>query len=479
MRFVDTLRDFRFPNMLVGGICIFSVCALGCRVPSAASLINPESEIRLSETEASQHPRSPRHRIAQSLRNSGRAQPVTIVDDRSQEDEVYGAMAAELVKPAGAEAEVLAQAESAPAPRTPDRTPSKEDEGGITFSLSDDEDVSTAEDSNEESPQRLASSLPPRVPQPRNRYTAPKTEIVGQRTRQRPAVETVSETLGESDPSVGVRESDESSVVMAGAVETTQEAAFADSVRGQTTPIAQRMEAPSGQSLDMLVQALTTRLRESYDATEDEQVRSDIAAKLSVLELLEGDLEGSGLRLAELRPEVQEYLRDTMQSLHAATDVESNPIEKQRLAAAVDAHRRATLSLSALATLKVNNLAFCTEVDSFGVVKTFPSYRFRAEDQVLLYCELENFVSRNTGEGFETCLQGSYEIVDASGRRVVDQLLPEDTDQCQNRRRDFYIAYRLNMPRDIEPGQYQMRLVIEDIHGKKFGQSEIDFEIVR
>jgi hypothetical protein len=37
----------------------------------------------------------------------------------------------------------------------------------------------------------------------------------------------------------------------------------------------------------------------------------------------------------------------------------------------------------------------------------------------------------------------------------------------------------LYMPAKIKPGAYQLRLYIEDLHGRKFGQSEVDFRIDR
>ena len=97
---------------------------------------------------------------------------------------------------------------------------------------------------------------------------------------------------------------------------------------------------------------------------------------------------------------------------------------------------------------------------------------------MLLYCELDNFISEKLKNEYETKLQGSYEIVDKSGKRVTDQLLPPDEHICSNHRRDYFIAYRIFMPKEIPAGSYTLKLTIEDMKGRKFGQSSIDFQIV-
>jgi hypothetical protein len=96
-----------------------------------------------------------------------------------------------------------------------------------------------------------------------------------------------------------------------------------------------------------------------------------------------------------------------------------------------------------------------------------------------LYCELDNFVSEKSkdGKGFETQLQGSYEVVDASGKRVADQSLPLDSHVCRNKRRDYFIAYRIYIPQKIEPGKYSLKLTVEDVKGRKFGQSQVPFQV--
>lgn len=225
--------------------------------------------------------------------------------------------------------------------------------------------------------------------------------------------------------------------------------------------------------------ALLERLDDEYANADSNQARIDIEKKKRLISVVLDDLGAAQTPIEGLRPEAQEYIRQTLQGLYDATSEGGHPSVTRKLTQALESHRRAMVELTSVANLKVDNLAFCTEVDSFGVIKEFENYQFQPVQEVLLYCELQNFASREMAGGYETCLQGSYEIIDTEGRQIFEQPLPKDTDKCASRRRDFYIAYRLYMPEEIKPGAYQLRLYIEDLHGRKFGQSEVDFRIGR
>lgn len=215
---------------------------------------------------------------------------------------------------------------------------------------------------------------------------------------------------------------------------------------------------------------------EASTSSPEEQVNLEMVRRL--LHLSTGDLNAAMEPIDALQPNGQDFVRHSLESLYEVTNPRGNPIENKRYTLAMLSQRKAMNHLAAASNLEVRNVAFCTEVDGFGVVTKFPKYNFQADQQVLLYCELDNFVSDfKEGKGFETQLQGSYEIVDMNGHRVADQLLPLDSHVCRNQRRDYFIAYRIYLPQDIAPGRYQMKLVVEDMKGRKFGQASVDFQI--
>ncbi|GIW98613.1 MAG: hypothetical protein KatS3mg111_1946 [Pirellulaceae bacterium] len=232
-------------------------------------------------------------------------------------------------------------------------------------------------------------------------------------------------------------------------------------------------------TIRQLALALIDKLEGAAEQTSNPDEQVDYAKKRRLVNLVIDDLDGALQPIPDLQPEAQDYVAHTFQALYDATDINGNPVANRRWTLALRSHRTAENALAKLANLEVKNLAFCTEVLSFGVITKFPQYHFRPDQEVLLYCELENFVSQAVRGGYETQLQGSYEIVDAQGRRIADQILPEDTDFCGNQREDFYVAYRFHMPSRLEPGRHELRLTIEDMKGHKFGQGKIDFHVVR
>ena len=94
-----------------------------------------------------------------------------------------------------------------------------------------------------------------------------------------------------------------------------------------------------------------------------------------------------------------------------------------------------------------------------------------------MYAELENFVSEPTEKGFRTSLRSGYQILDNLGRQVVWREFAPTQDHCKNARRDFFIAYHLRLPKQMAPGKYMLRLLIQDTTSQKTGQASIEFTV--
>lgn len=215
------------------------------------------------------------------------------------------------------------------------------------------------------------------------------------------------------------------------------------------------------------------------EATLSPHQKLAIEFKKRLLSVILDDLEGAMTPIDNLQVHEQEFVQHECQAMFAITDPQGNPVLNRRWTLALQSHRKAQMSLAVGSNLEIQNATFCTEVDSFGILSKFPQYHFRQNQELLLYCELDNFVSTPVKDGYETQLQGSYEILDSNGRRVADQLLPPDEHICRNQRRDYFIAYRIYTPQDIKPGRYTLKLTIEDMKGHKFGQTNVDFQIVQ
>ncbi len=247
-----------------------------------------------------------------------------------------------------------------------------------------------------------------------------------------------------------------------------------------STTASVAIETPAGDWRALAQESLAALQAEANNSTTLSPAQKlAIETKKRMLSLVLDDLEGSMTPIEFLAADERDYFVHQFQALHAAIDPQGNPVLNRRWTIALQSQRKAQSHLAAVSNLEVQNVAFCNEVDSFGIISKFPQYNFRHDQELLLYCELDNFVSEKLKSEYETKLQGSYEIVDKDGRRVADQMLPPDVHVCNNQRRDYFIAYRMYMPQEIAPGRYSLKLTIEDMKGHKFGQSSVDFQIIQ
>jgi hypothetical protein len=154
-----------------------------------------------------------------------------------------------------------------------------------------------------------------------------------------------------------------------------------------------------------------------------------------------------------------------------------------RTAKVVQSLREATTDLAAGSKLSLPKLCFCERVDYFGWYTEFPRNEFQPKQQVILYAEVENFTAEHKSPtGYETELQGTYQIFDSGGQMIAERQLPLDKEVCRNFRRDYFLAYRIYMPDTIAAGRYRLELTIEDLkargyQGRKLGEGMIDFTI--
>jgi len=227
-------------------------------------------------------------------------------------------------------------------------------------------------------------------------------------------------------------------------------------------------------------ESLAAAIRDLERQTASAQGTAADAAQLARLRLL---YLAAGQRDAALRPapslpaSQQEFLSKSLYGWDAWLDAERTPDAALRAAEAKRALEEAAERLADAAPLVVRNLAFCTEILSYGSHKPFRTNEFLPDQEVLLYVEVENFSSESTARGYHTALRSSYQIFDARGQRVAEHDFTLTEEYCQNQRRDFFIGYHLRIPKRIYPGKYTLQLTVEDTKSRKVGQSQIEFTV--
>jgi hypothetical protein len=233
-----------------------------------------------------------------------------------------------------------------------------------------------------------------------------------------------------------------------------------------------------------LIHALEAEIRErrTDSASDEELPRLEQQLRLAYLE--SGRLDDAVSVIDSLDPQQREAWKNLMFGVGVWLSPDEARRAPLRSAKVVRSLRDATNDLSAASKLELRNLVFCERVDHFGWYTEFPRKEFQPKQQVILYAEVENFAAESKGNaGFETELQGSYEILDSSGQIIASRQLQLDKEVCRNYRRDYFLAYRIYMPDNISPGRYRLELTVEDLkangkyQGRKLGDGVIEFTI--
>lgn len=212
---------------------------------------------------------------------------------------------------------------------------------------------------------------------------------------------------------------------------------------------------------------------------EGELAASDLIA-LRTLMVLSGNPDGAVAPIDGWKSAEQEFLSYQMLTLWQLVDPQAHPVRARRWTTALPELRQATNYLAASTdTLDVRSLAWCTEVTLYDVITPFPSDRFVAGQEAILYSEVDNFGVERLSDGVESHMQGTYEVIDTATGKNVATMVGEVNRQKHNKTpRDYFLAYIITFPQDLRPGRYKLQLTVEDFKSGKYGRSSIPFEIV-
>ena len=232
-----------------------------------------------------------------------------------------------------------------------------------------------------------------------------------------------------------------------------------------------------GLSQKQLLAALILSLQKP-EADETDSDRQERLVKLSHLMVLSGDPESALRSMSEMGAGDQLFLHHQLKGLWHLIDPEGHPSPSHRLTSVASEFREAAKHAGAATdALEVRRLTFCKEIEAYGQVKPFDLNHFQSGQQIILYCEVENFRASQSEIGYELHLQGSYEIFDSEDQRIFSQVLPADKQVSSNYLRDYFVAYQMFLPAELATGHYRLQLTMEDVVGKKYGQAKINFEI--
>jgi hypothetical protein len=199
--------------------------------------------------------------------------------------------------------------------------------------------------------------------------------------------------------------------------------------------------------------------------------------RLRALLLIAGRAEEAYQPVPGASPAQQDYWSKQLFAMGAYLDGSQALDDKQRAAGALVHLDEARAALTQLATLQIRNLAFVASVDGYGAYEPIKHAEFEPGAPISIYAEVENFTSASTERGYETSLGTSYQIIDATGRRLAGEMFPDVVDVCRGRRRDFHLQYGVRLPLQMAAGEYRLELTMTDQRSGKIGQATLPFEI--
>lgn len=126
--------------------------------------------------------------------------------------------------------------------------------------------------------------------------------------------------------------------------------------------------------------------------------------------------------------------------------------------------------------LALAQLALCEEISGFGDFRSFAGKSLRPGQQVLIYAEVRNFVSREVDGQFETRL-GTELTVEAPDGSTIAVPFDDIVDRCKVRRSDFYCRYTFKLPEALTPGAHRLRVRIKDHNGGAAAEQTLRVEV--
>ena len=199
-------------------------------------------------------------------------------------------------------------------------------------------------------------------------------------------------------------------------------------------------------------------------------------AHLRLLYLMAQRQEEALTAIAGAESSQQEYWQQMIWAMSNSLDTVQFPEPSERAGQTVPPLSAALRQMREHAALSIKNMTFCRKISYFGNYERFPRNEFTPGYEVLLYTEIENFVSTPTVDGeYRTSLKSLIEIADSAGKIVWTKGFPSTEDFCRNPRRDYFHNYQFYIPEDLSTGAYTLKLTIVDELSHKRVSNSLNF----
>jgi hypothetical protein len=218
------------------------------------------------------------------------------------------------------------------------------------------------------------------------------------------------------------------------------------------------------------------KLKSQLDFETDSNRRNALEVNLQLFEFLRHQLANDGT-LTSITVEEKKYWEHQLEAIEMMAQGGGEEVTGKAADATLGNLRKAMSRLESIAELQIKNGAICFEIGGFGKHKSFPKNLFKPGQPILVYCEVENYESKDqkidSKRVVQSRFQGSYQIENGDGQQVQSGDFPVIEDNAPQRRRDFYLYFKIKL-NELEPGNYRLQMEIEDLNGQKTGNLEQD-----
>ncbi len=258
---------------------------------------------------------------------------------------------------------------------------------------------------------------------------------------------------------------------------------YAFPIRGQNSLSVLGRETPSlppetwEDTARRALNLLNTQIADSDSLEHKESLQDEINQRLMSLTL--GNQRDAIRPIDGLPTELQEFWRNTLLGLSTMLDDVSIPDASHRFAVAQHHMQTANQYLQNLCPVRIRKLNFINQCDGFGVYETAPS-DFRRGEPIFVYAEIDNLICKENDEGFYTQVSSSYEIIDVLGGKVTSGEFSKTGKHTQSRIRDVFLLWRVDLPENIMPGKYFLKLSVSDLNhpNHQFDQQNLELNVL-
>jgi hypothetical protein len=219
------------------------------------------------------------------------------------------------------------------------------------------------------------------------------------------------------------------------------------------------------------------QLRYAIDQTPNGKTLSN-EMRLRMLEMLLGNKAESAKPMQSADKTVNEFMGNQVLGFAALLD-DSMQDNRGRYISAAYRFNEGLLQLQNLCPMKLKSVQFVNNYYGYAQYDPRPN-EYRPGERFIVYMELENPTVRKIPDGFDVGVRIDYEVRDVNAK-IVDRQHAGDTGEgFFTPKRDFFMGFSGELPKNLTPGQYQLRISVTDLNGNSmhYAEEQVPFRVV-